>query len=241
MGDSAPDVAEFQRDLVSQLALNGEVERIGHVRPEMRIQGFAGAARPLATESGKNRLRQSRSGYRFGSVWSGAIGPPSAEDVAPMRKAFEGVTEPTSTSTIVEVVEALHGLDGAYAQQRYQRLVHAVQTAIDATVATTDDRIFMAEDFARRGISVEVRAPGHRDARTEFAVVRVIGAIVARLQRYVPGQNRLRDCRPGQLALRLCAAPGRRSSKWADSLASTSTSCLPVASVGGCSSVQPKP
>src|SRR5580700_11182205 len=76
--------------------------------------------------------------------------------------------------TCSQVVGALHGLDGSDAEQWYQRLIHAVQAAVDAAIAATDDRIFMAEDSARHGISVEVRAPGHGDTRTEFAVVRVI-------------------------------------------------------------------
>ena len=92
VGDSASDVAELQGNPVGQLALNGEVERIGYVWPEMRIQCLAGAARRLATYPWEEWLRQGRTGYQVrGSLQRRDRAYLLVVDVGPIRNAVEGV------------------------------------------------------------------------------------------------------------------------------------------------------
>src|ERR1700683_993312 len=175
MGDSASDVAKFEGDFVGQLALNREVEGVGHVGPEMRIQSLTGAAL-RRIYSGIDRLRQGRSRCQIrGSLERRDKAIFRGSNPESSRRRDRYGTRRAQTGS--EVVGALHGLDGANDEQWYECLVHTVQAAIDAAVAAAKDRIFMAEDFTRQGISVEVGAPSYRDTRTEFAVVRVIGTI----------------------------------------------------------------
>ena len=40
--DESPEVPEFQRDLIGQLTLNGNVEGVDYIGPEVWIQSFSG-------------------------------------------------------------------------------------------------------------------------------------------------------------------------------------------------------
>ena len=172
--DSAPDVAKFQADLAGQLALNGEVERVNRVGPEIRIQG----------------VRHRRSKYcctqespvGAASQWAPGLGqsrPLKPDAVGPTRKAVDGwLTRSAAWAATGGEVLVARGLDETEAQQRYQHLGHTVQAAVLAAIAAANDRIFMAEDLARHRITVEARAPGRGDARAEFAIVRVVGVLL---------------------------------------------------------------
>src|SRR5580658_7510926 len=98
MGDSAPDVAKFQRNLVGQLALNGQVERVHLVGPEIRIQSLSGGCRS-GIVAGEVRLRQSRSDRR-GRHWGSQAIHTNAKSCRRRGRAFRraatAVTEGTT-------------------------------------------------------------------------------------------------------------------------------------------------
>ena len=92
--DSAPDVAKFQGDPAGQLALDGEVERVNRVGPEIRIQG-------LGRRQWNVLLNPGKSGWGSVAVATGigAVRPLIADAVGPTRKAGCRRTAPTATGT----------------------------------------------------------------------------------------------------------------------------------------------
>ena len=129
VSNSAANVAHFQQNLVGQLPLDGEVERVHDVGTEMRVECLSGARRDVVdTREGRLRKRWGSSGNRrvvaigsdAESIGDGGIGRPAR---APVHN----------------VLATLDRLNKSGTQQRDEDKVHAVQTSIDAAIAAADD------------------------------------------------------------------------------------------------------
>ena len=159
MSDPPTDVSHFQENLVGQLALDGEVERINHVRPEARIQSFAGGRRD-AVNAWEGRLRKR---LRRGRNRSNVAIRSNAKCICGGQSR---AASRHSASSIHIVIAALDRLDKPGSQQRHEYEVHAVESSIDAAVAATNDSSVAPKCLAQEALG-NVGVPGRGEAGAE--------------------------------------------------------------------------
>src|ERR1022692_3810430 len=139
------------------MALNREVERVHHVGPEVRIERLAGASRNRV-DAGIIRLHKSLTGKR----------DRGGETICTYAEGIGcGGGTGRAARAVAEIIEALHWLDKASAEQRYQYQVNAIQASIYSAVAAANHSVFMTENSASKGIAVKVRTPSGSNAWAE--------------------------------------------------------------------------
>jgi len=155
VGDSATDVSDFHQYLRRNLPLNGEVERIHDVWPEMRIKSFTGGRRDVV-DARENRLRKRRcGGSQRGNV---------AVHIDTERSRFRRSSRATGAGCKSQA--ALNRLNQASAQQRHKDEVHAVQTTVNPAISAAKNGLTMTDDLAEDS-RVKAGVPSCGDAGAE--------------------------------------------------------------------------
>ena len=130
MVDQAPDIANFQRVLTVNLALDRSNRTYlrrwaGSLDQDLRPPNFQHCSRPDKPVAAGWRLAAAR----------GAELPST-----PMRKAGGCGRVGGAAGSACKSLGALHRLDQADTQQRHQHQVHAVQSSVYAAISPADDR-----------------------------------------------------------------------------------------------------
>src|SRR5262245_49203881 len=108
-----------------------------------RVQRRAVAGLSVASYAGVERLRQSRRSRRERGDQPISSGAESRHWISPARAEALIAADRRARANRAFT---RHGLQQSRAEQRNQHQLHAVQTPVDAAVATTDDRLVPAED-----------------------------------------------------------------------------------------------
>ena len=110
-----------------------------------------------------------------------------------MRNAVAGCSATGSGARAADSGgNAGHGLQQARAEQRHQHQVHAVQAAVNATVAAADHGLVAAEHRAQDS-AIEAGTPGQRNARAEPAIERIVRVLARAAVDIADGRKA--DCR----------------------------------------------
>ncbi len=177
--DQPSDVANLDRRLRTDLALDSQVERIEHVRTELRINRgriprrwkegsvHASVAR-AAVGAGEERLWQrlgcrrqrSRHTIRSDSERICRIGSSRAEALSSSCCALTG-----------------NRLQESRGQQRRQDVEHAIRTAVHPSPATADDGLVLSKNVIEE-TDTALRIPSYGNSRAQAAIENIVGILL---------------------------------------------------------------